>query len=1557
MPPVPVTGNPEQGGNWNLEVQVGNVTSQLALTEVALQNYAAILAPSITNSSIFTNNSGTLTLGDELEIIVDADEDLEDGGDDPVIALDIGGTSRTATFDSINSNGNAVFKYSIQNGDSDSDNIEVSDLTVNDLRGVNSKEDLDPSGFTFPETLGVDADGVPPVIDNSSITVLSTTDPNDLSSAVADSIQNGGTIDIKVDADQDLTKGTGTPTLDLIAGSVARTANFASIDGNGDAIFSYTVQDGDQGNIIVSNVNPGTNGLEDENGNDLDVSAFSGLDIGEVADTAPIISSITTSSSGTLGPNDTLEIVVSASEPLEGNNDATITLRLDKNDGTTTNTDVNADGISGGNATFELDLSTLSNDINDSNGIDVDSIDLSAGGLTDSSGISLVQGSFTFPENLNVNFDTTSPTITSVSTSSTGPLGVGDLLTIIVDANEDLVDEGNNADPKLVLEDLDGDTGDSEEANFVTINSDGNAVFTYTIQSGDNNPNIQVESYSSGTTTDPTPTTDTTLTDGVGNSSTGNTIDGTTLTSTELGIAADTTSPQVDSIKTSNTGTLVAGDTLTITVDANEDLLEGSGTPSLELEVGSKTETATFKEINSSGNAVFEYEVRDGDNDSDGIEVTALNPGTNGLEDKAGNDLDVITGFTYPVNLNVNADAKAPTINAITSADSGSTLEVGNELNITLDADEPLLNNGTAKLTLNIGGTVRTASFSQINGDNNAEFTYTIQNGDQDNNGVLVTDIDLDPNGLEDDQGNDLDTKTGFNFPVNLDVNANDNTSPKITKLTPSPDSGTLAAGDTLEVAVTTDEEILEPSGADPTLTLTFSDSGTTGTASFQEIDSDGNAIFTYEITNDDEDTNGIEVTSYNSGTPPLQDASGNSVDTDLSNITINLGVNVDGIAPTADSVTSSPNSGVLAAGDLLTVVVDANEDLREGTGASSLELTIGNTTRNVSLSRIEAGNAIFEYTIQDGNNDDDGIEVTAIEPGTDGLEDVNGNDLDASGFTSQQLGVNVDTTAPTITAAGITASPDSGTLGAGDKLTITVDANENLLSPTDTQPSITLDIGGTTRSASFAEINGDGNAVFEYTVQNGDNDSNGIAVTEIDASTNGLEDAAGNDLDDTGFDSVNLGVNAETEVDTDDDTGGAPANNPPELENVSIERTVSAEGQIRLDVEVFAEAFTDAEGSSLSAIRINDLPENGTLLLGSETVSSGQIISASELSSLVLEPDAGFTGSISFSWNASDGERFSLFNKNLEIDVQAAEEQPDEDDDDDGGIGDGDDGGDVPVEVPDVGDDVGDDDDDDDDDDDIDNEVVGSEDDDTLEGGNGNDDVSAGGGNDAVAVFSGNDNVRGDADDDFIFGNQGDDNLDGGDGDDAIFGGQQNDNVQGGNGNDLLNGDLGDDVIGGGNDNDLIFGGQGNDNANGDDGDDTIFGGQGEDTLNGNNDNDTIFGGQQADIINGGNGDDFLSGDFQEDTLTGGEGSDRFLLRAVSGPDIITDFEDGVDSLVLPTSDFPVQPAGLSFEDLSVFQAEGGTVISFNGNAIAGLTGVDATTITEDDFQDVSSL
>lgn len=198
---------------------------------------------------------------------------------------------------------------------------------------------------------------------------------------------------------------------------------------------------------------------------------------------------------------------------------------------------------------------------------------------------------------------------------------------------------------------------------------------------------------------------------------------------------------------------------------------------------------------------------------------------------------------------------------------------------------------------------------------------------------------------------------------------------------------------------------------------------------------------------------------------------------------------------------------------------------------------------------------------------------------------------------------------------------------------------------------------------------------------------------------------------------------------------------------------------------------------------------------------------------------------------------------------------------------------------------------------------------------------------------------------------------LEGGSGNDAIAGFGGNDTINGSLGDDTVNGNIGNDLLAGEGANDFVLGGQGNDTLSGGDGNDLINGNLDRDNINGSEGNDTIFGGQSADILNGGGGDDLLSGDLGEDTLTGAGGSDRFLLRPVSGSNTITDFEDGVDALVLPTSDFPLPPNGLTFADLTVTQADTGTVISFQDRTIATLNGIDAANITQEDFQEISSL
>ncbi|MDK3016519.1 calcium-binding protein [Pseudodonghicola flavimaris] len=82
-----------------------------------------------------------------------------------------------------------------------------------------------------------------------------------------------------------------------------------------------------------------------------------------------------------------------------------------------------------------------------------------------------------------------------------------------------------------------------------------------------------------------------------------------------------------------------------------------------------------------------------------------------------------------------------------------------------------------------------------------------------------------------------------------------------------------------------------------------------------------------------------------------------------------------------------------------------------------------------------------------------------------------------------------------------------------------------------------------------------------------------------------------------------------------------------------------------------------------------------------------------------------------------------------------------------------------------------------------------------------------------------------------------------------------------------------------------------GDDKLSGNRHDNLINAGDGDDTLNGGGGRDTLIGGAGNDILDGGRG---------RDTLTGSDGADAFIFSKGYGKDTITDFELGVDTLIL---------------------------------------------------------
>ncbi len=161
---------------------------------------------------------------------------------------------------------------------------------------------------------------------------------------------------------------------------------------------------------------------------------------------------------------------------------------------------------------------------------------------------------------------------------------------------------------------------------------------------------------------------------------------------------------------------------------------------------------------------------------------------------------------------------------------------------------------------------------------------------------------------------------------------------------------------------------------------------------------------------------------------------------------------------------------------------------------------------------------------------------------------------------------------------------------------------------------------------------------------------------------------------------------------------------------------------------------------------------------------------------------------------------------------------------------------------------------------------LLGTNGDDVIVGLGGNDTIRGRGGNDTICGGDGNDELRGDADDDTIFGELGGDTIYGATGTDTIDGGPGGDVIFAGSGPDIVDGgEQGDQVYGGGGA-DVIDGSGGGDDLRGNGGNDTLRGGDGADELRGNGGNDTLEGGAGNDRMWGNAGND--------DTCDGGDGN-----------------------------------------------------------------------------------
>ena len=198
----------------------------------------------------------------------------------------------------------------------------------------------------------------------------------------------------------------------------------------------------------------------------------------------------------------------------------------------------------------------------------------------------------------------------------------------------------------------------------------------------------------------------------------------------------------------------------------------------------------------------------------------------------------------------------------------------------------------------------------------------------------------------------------------------------------------------------------------------------------------------------------------------------------------------------------------------------------------------------------------------------------------------------DAAGNSSQQevtLNINdLDEGQPNVVSVELTDAMGAvdGVLNAGDTVTVTVTLDRPVtIDDTDGTPQITLAIGPAMAVADFVSAGSPSELLFEYVIQDGDNDGNGISVPSNAIVDNGAEitDAMGNFAD---LDHAAVANNSAFIVDTD-----APTLDSSDPEDDDIGVAIGADIELTFSEDVTAASgnITISDGTDTRVIDVTD--------------------------------------------------------------------------------------------------------------------------------------------------------------------------------------------------------------------------------------------------------------------------------------------------------------------------------------------------------------------------------
>ena len=568
----------------------------------------------------------------------------------------------------------------------------------------------------------------------------------------------------------------------------------------------------------------------------------------------------------------------------------------------------------------------------------------------------------------------------------------------------------------------------------------------------------------------------------------------TSTASAPLQVSIDTVAPNAQSIvsitASPSDAILGVGQTVTLTLTLDQPVIV---TPNGNV---------SFLTLNDGGIAILtgidptntvltaNYTVLGGQNTAD-LTVTGFN--LNGAigTDLAGNPADTI-GFTINpagvLQIKTTAPPAPPAPTLAAGSDSGVS-DTDGVTNVVMPTITGIAATGDIMTLFDTDGATVLGTATAVGGTWSITPTVALSDGAH---SFTVTDKDL--------AGNTSDTSA----PLQVTIDTVGPSAASILSITTSPSTADLGVGSIVTLTITLNEPvIINTAGGVPTLTLNDG-----GTAVLTGINTAGTVITARYVVASGQNTADLAVMGVNLNGATITDVAGNQADT--TGIVIDPAGTLQ-IITTAPPVPAAPilapgsDSGISATDDITNVA----RPTLTGTAAAGDVITLFDGD-DATLRQLGSATAAIDGTWS----------ITPSVALSDGVHSLAVTATDVAGYTSNTsapLLVTIDTIAPSAASIlSITASPDTGILGVGDTVELTILLNERLVldATADQVPSLALNDGGT---AFFTGIDQTGTVITAlHTVAAGQNTAD-LAVVGFNLNGATVTDVAGNPGNTTG--------------------------------------------------------------------------------------------------------------------------------------------------------------------------------------------------------------------------------------------------------------------------------------------------------------------------------------------------------------------------------------------------------------------------------------------------------